>query len=274
MGKLGLRWSYHIPEIQQAKSELQEPKKSHPHSRAVDGEERNRADPKFFCRGGRFQLLNLVLEQEKKGKSSFLTVPQGPACPALLLPPDPLRPDEPQLLPPIFGREHRSALFPLPRVPCCWVGEIFGYFGPVTDLPPLPPVAAGVNFGFLVSVSFPADAAGFFSLPAPVCLLEFWNFVNEAVVMLCENPVCVSCGLPKPCSPCTAREKWGNFDFDCSVTVALGLSLLFCASKWELQTLAHVDMYFCRTGSSYRWDNTLVITDACQWEFVKHWYHY
>ncbi|GKV06364.1 hypothetical protein SLEP1_g18264 [Rubroshorea leprosula] len=26
-----------------------------------------------------------------------------------------------------------------------------------------------------------------------------------------ENPVCVSCGLPKLCSPCAAREKWGNF---------------------------------------------------------------
>ncbi|GKV45204.1 hypothetical protein SLEP1_g52313 [Rubroshorea leprosula] len=23
--------------------------------------------------------------------------------------------------------------------------------------------------------------------------------------------MCVSCGLPKPCSPCAAREKWGNF---------------------------------------------------------------
>ncbi|GKV51123.1 hypothetical protein SLEP1_g57797 [Rubroshorea leprosula] len=48
-------------------------------------------------------------------------------------------------------------------------------------------------------------------------------------------------------------------------------------------------MYFCRTGSSCQWDKTLAlllmlasgsvlntgtITDACQWECVKHWHHY
>ncbi|GKV47150.1 hypothetical protein SLEP1_g54070 [Rubroshorea leprosula] len=33
--------------------------------------------------------------------------------------------------------------------------------------------------------------------------------------------------------------------------------------------LAHVDMYFYRTGLSCQWDNTLVITDTCQWELLN-----
>ncbi|GKV13485.1 hypothetical protein SLEP1_g24487 [Rubroshorea leprosula] len=55
---------------------------------------------------------------------------------------------------------------------------------------PVRRVLLGVNLRLFC---FPADGADFFSLPALVCLLEFW--------------------------------------FDRSVTVALGLSLLFCASE-------------------------------------------
>ncbi|GKV11560.1 hypothetical protein SLEP1_g22808 [Rubroshorea leprosula] len=34
-----------------------------------------------------------------------------------------------------------------------------------------------------------------------------WKLLELAAVMFCVKIPCVSCGLPKPCSP--AREKWG-----------------------------------------------------------------
>ncbi|GKV46425.1 hypothetical protein SLEP1_g53410 [Rubroshorea leprosula] len=66
-----------------------------------------------------------------------------------------------------------------------------------------------------------------------------------------ENPVCVSCGLPKPCSPCVAREKWENFG---SLSYVFKLVMITDTHQWELQTLAHVDMYFYRTDSPCQWD--------------------